>query len=135
MPSPLYACVDHGEPRGRAQCLEVAWTGWTERGRRGNPCSVRHGHHRRRSAPDPLAPIDAPTWLVVRDMWGQLLELTELPPQADQRAVLVAARDARIAEGWRVTEIGPQCAHFFATQAGDRVMVGVEREPTRRIRR
>ena len=96
---------------------------------------MRHGHHTRRSAPDPLAPIDVPTWLAVRDMRSQVLELTELPPRADQRAVLVAAWNARIAEGWRVTEIGPQCAHFFATRAGERVMVGIEREPTRQIHR
>lgn len=96
---------------------------------------MRHGHHTRRSAPDPLEPIDAPTWLVVRDMCSQLLESTELPPRADQRAVLVAARGARIARGWRVTNIGPQCAFFFASRAGERVMVGIEQDPTRLMRR
>ncbi len=99
-----------------------------------NARAVRHGHHTRRSAPDPLAPIDAPTWLVVRDMCSQVRELTELPPRADQRAVLVAARGVRIADGWQADEIGPRCSHFFATRAGERVMVGIEREPWRLIR-
>ena len=96
---------------------------------------MRHGHHTRRSAPDPLAPIDAPTWLVVRDMCGQLLQRTELAPRADQRAILAAAREARIANGWLADEIGPRCSQFFATRGGERVMVGIERDPGRQIRR
>lgn len=100
-----------------------------------NARRMRHGHHTRRSAPNPLAPIDVPTWLVARDMCGQLLERSELPPRADQRAILVAAREARIADGWHADEIGPRCAQFFATRAGERIMVGIERDPTRLIRR
>lgn len=96
---------------------------------------MRHGHHTRRSAPDPLAPIDAPTWLVVRNVCSQVLELIELRPLADQRTVLVAARETRIVEGWQADGIGPRSSHFFATRAGERVMVGIEREPTRHIRR
>lgn len=96
-----------------------------------DPLGMRHGHHTRRSAPDPLAPIDAPTWLVVRDMCGATLERTELPPRADQRAVLSAAREARIAEGWRADEIRPRCAFFFAARGGERVMVGIERQLSR----
>jgi hypothetical protein len=95
---------------------------------------MRHGHHTRRSAPDPLAPIDAPTWLAVRNMYSQLLELTELPPGADQRAALVAAREARIADGWQVDEIGPRCSQFFAARAGERIVVGIEGDPTRQVR-
>ena len=88
---------------------------------------MRHGHHTRRSAPDPLAPIDAPTWLVVRDMCGQLLQCTELAPHADQRAALAAARAARIADGWLADKVGPRGSQFFATRGGERVMVGIER--------
>lgn len=96
-----------------------------------DPRGVRHGHHTRRAAPDPLASIDAPTWLVVRDSWSQLLEVTELPALADQRAILTAARATRIAEGWQADEVGPQCAFFFATRAGERIMVAIERDPGR----
>ena len=95
---------------------------------------MRHGHHTRRPAPDPLAPIDAPTWLVVRDTCSQLLELIELPPRTNQRGALVAAREARIAAGWQAEEIGPRCSHFFATRARERVMVGIERDPKRPLR-
>lgn len=96
---------------------------------------MRHGHHTRRSAPDPLAPIDAPMWVVVRNACSQVLELTELPPHVDQRAILVAARTARIADGWQADEIRPHSAFFFAMRAGERIMIGIEREPRRQIRR
>ena len=100
-----------------------------------DPRGMQHGHHTRRSAPDPLAPIDAPAWLVVRDMCGQLLAIAELPPRVNQRAALVAAREARIADGWQADEIGPRCAQFFAVRDGERIVVGIERDPTREIRR
>jgi hypothetical protein len=96
---------------------------------------MRQGHHARRAAPDPLAPIDAPTWLVVRDIYSQLLQCTELPPRADQRATLAAARESRIADGWQADEIGRRCAHFFASRAGERVIVGIARETARQVRR
>jgi hypothetical protein len=70
----------------------------------------------------------------VRDMCGGLIELTELPPRADQRAVLMAAREARVAAGWRAGDIGSS-AVFFAERAGERVAVAIERDPTRQIRR
>lgn len=63
-----------------------------------------------------------------------LLEVTELPPLADQRAVLVAAREARITGGWHADNIGPKCAFFFATRVGERIMVGIERDPGRLFR-
>ena len=62
-------------------------------------------------------------------MCSQLLERRELPPRADQRAALVATREARIANGWQADEIGPRCSQFFATRGGERVMVGIERDP------
>jgi|HubBroStandDraft_1064217.scaffolds.fasta_scaffold04042_5 hypothetical protein len=68
-------------------------------------------------------------------MCGKLLERPELPPRADQRAAVVAARAARIADGWRADETGPRCAQFFARRVGERVMVGIKRDPTREIRR
>lgn len=117
------------------QCDGSARTAWTEELAVIDPDGVQHGHHTRRSAPDPLAPLDAPTWLVVRDMCGLLLEITDLPPRADQRLALVVARAARVAAGWRADEIGPRCSQFFATRAGMRIVVGIERDPTRELRR
>lgn len=114
--------------RARADCMDGV-------GHARDAHRMRHGHHTRRSAPDPLAPIDAPTWLVVRDMCGQLRERTELVPRADQRAILAAAREARIADGWLADEVGPRCSQFFAARGGERVMVGIERDPGRQIRR
>jgi len=60
---------------------------------------------RKRSEPDPLAPSHESTWLVVRQ-FRDPLEVTPLAPMADLRNVLVAAREARRADGWVVEEIG-----------------------------
>jgi len=85
---------------------------------------------RKRSEPDPLAPIDEPPWLVVRQFWDPL-EVTPLAPMADLRNVLVAAREARKVDGWVVEEIGRRSSSFFCSKDGTRVMVGIERrDPT-----
>jgi hypothetical protein len=124
------------EPTGSLlQYVDTDRTGWTKGVRYDDPRVVRHGHHTRKAAPDPLAAIAAATFLTVRDICGVLLELTELPPRADQRAVLEAARKARITAGWQVGDIGPSSAVFFAERNGERVAVGIEREPRREIRR
>ena len=81
---------------------------------------------RRRSEPDPLAPISAPTWLVVREIRDPL-EVTPLAPMADLRNILTAAREARIAAGWDAETIGRACAFFFCAKDGKRVRVGIER--------
>ena len=62
---------------------------------------------RRRSRPEPLKPRREATWLVVRDRLSQVVESTPLEPLVDLRAVLTAAREARIAEGWECEDIGP----------------------------
>jgi hypothetical protein len=82
---------------------------------------------RRRSVPDPLAPIPYPTWLVVGDMLRNPLEVTKLEPHADARAILNAARAAKTAEGRTCDEIGRCCSFFFAVQAGKRIEVGILR--------
>ena len=96
---------------------------------------MRHQHHTRRATVDPLAPIDSPVWVVVRNMCGQILKLTELPPRADQHAALTAAGHAHIGDGWTVDKVGPHSAHFFAMRAGERIMVGIERYPEPQVRR
>ncbi len=67
---------------------------------------------RRRSEPDPLAPVNEPTWLVARE-FREPLEVTLLAPMADLRSVLIAAREARRADGWTVEEIGRRSSSFF----------------------
>lgn len=86
---------------------------------------------RKRSAPDPLGLVNAPTWLVVRDRTGFVTESTELAPRTDLRAMLKAARNARIATGWAADDIGASCSFFFAARGDMRVLVGVERMPPR----
>ena len=84
---------------------------------------------RRRNRPEPLKPRSDATWLVVRDRLSQVVESTPLEPSADLRAVLTAAREARIAEGWECEDIGSCVAFFFCTREGVRQMVSIERCP------
>jgi len=81
---------------------------------------------RRRSEPDPLAPVNEPTWLVVRQ-FRDPSEVTALEPMADLRKVLTAAREARMADGWSAEEIGRRCAFFYCSRGGQRVWVGIEK--------
>jgi hypothetical protein len=84
---------------------------------------------RRRNRPEPLKSRSQPTWLVVRDRLSQVVESTPLEPLADLRAVLTAAREARIADGWECEDIGPCVAFFFCSRAGVREMVSIEMRP------
>jgi hypothetical protein len=81
----------------------------------------------RRSSYDPLKAIPEPTWLVVRDKCTRVLEAQSLASRADLRAVLTAAREARIAAGWKADPIGRASSSFFCAKDGTRVMVGIER--------
>lgn len=83
--------------------------------------------NRRRSEPDPLFVTDKPTWLVTRNAVNQVLESVKLAPRADLRAILNAAREARIAEGWVADTIGRRCSFFFCTRGGIRLEVGIFR--------
>lgn len=82
---------------------------------------------KRRSEPDPLAPIDQPTWLVAWGPFRDVLESTWLPPETDLRGVLETARRARMSEGWDAQVIGSRCSFFFCTREGIRIMVAIER--------
>jgi hypothetical protein len=81
----------------------------------------------RRNRPDPLQPLQVPTWLVVRNKHGQALESREIAAGGDLRAVLQLALAERTAAGWVCDDIGPVCSFFFASLAGERIMVGIER--------
>jgi hypothetical protein len=69
-------------------------------------------------------PVDAATWLVVRDRCSLLLEYRPLAPNADLRAVLNSERAKRVAAGWVADEIGIGC-YFFCSKDGVRVFVGI----------
>ena len=81
----------------------------------------------RRTLYDPLAPIPAVTWLVVQDSYRHTLEVRELPPRADLRAILMAARQARVNDGWEATELGRVDSAFFCSHGGVRLQVGIQR--------
>jgi hypothetical protein len=81
----------------------------------------------RRNRPDPLEPLQVPTWLVARNKHRQPLESREIAAGADLRAVLQAALAERTAAGWTCTDIGRACGFFFADRVGERVQVSVER--------
>ena len=83
--------------------------------------------NRRRSYEDPLPKLRHPTWLVVEDMLGRPLEVTQLEPSTDLRAMVNTARDKRMAEGWQCDEIGRHSSGFFCTKDGVRVLVGIKR--------
>src|SRR6185437_1774431 len=81
----------------------------------------------RRSSYDPLKTIPEPAWLVVRDKCTRVLEVQPLARSADLRAILNAARETRIASGWKAEPIGRASSSFFCSKDGARVMVGIER--------
>jgi hypothetical protein len=89
------------------------------------------GMNRRRSEPDALASTSEPTWLVVRDPFHTAIEVIPLEPHADLRTVLNAAREVRIAEGWKADELEKRSSYFYCTKDEARMMVGIERsKPT-----
>jgi len=81
----------------------------------------------RRSSFDPLAPTAEATWLVVRNEIREAIEVTSLERKTNLRAILSAAREARVADGWKADPIGRSCAFFFCAKDGVRLMVGIER--------
>jgi len=84
---------------------------------------------RKRSPPEPLKPRSEATWLVVRNRLSQVVSSTSLAPNADLKAVLTAAREARIEQHWDCEEIGSCVAFFFCTRGGVREMVSIEMCP------
>ena len=106
--------------------LDVTWTGRHAELESSPPSRAMLRRMRRRSRPEPLKPRSEATWLVVRNRLSQVVESTPLEPYADLRAVLTAAREARIAEGWVCEDIGSCVAFFFCTREGVRHLVNIE---------
>jgi hypothetical protein len=80
----------------------------------------------RRSRPDPLKPLQQPTWLVVRNTYRQALKSLEIAPGVDLRAILTGVRAQYLAEGWNCDDIGT-CSFFFAERQGERLQVTIAR--------
>jgi hypothetical protein len=81
---------------------------------------------RKRNPPEPFKPRRDRTWIVARDALSRVVASTPLEPNADLKAALMAARDARIADGWDCERVGPSVAFFFCTREGVRHQVGIE---------
>lgn len=87
--------------------------------------------NRRRRNVDPLLPIRQVCWLVTRDKLSNVIEFTEVAVGTDLRATLTAERARYVADGWTADDIGRCCSFFFATRAGERVEVGINRHDPR----
>jgi hypothetical protein len=67
----------------------------------------------RRSSHDPLAPANAPRWLVVRNMHRKVLEHRLLPPGSDLRGAFVKALAAHADAGWQLETFSSDLACAF----------------------
>jgi len=81
---------------------------------------------RGRALPDPLAPVNARRWLVVRNRFSQPVAARAIAALAELRAELQSERERREREGW-ITEPTPAAgAFFFCSRNGERECVGIE---------
>lgn len=81
---------------------------------------------RRRPRYDPLAPVNAPTWLVVRNKYSAPLEVTPLAPNADLRSVVIAEQARRLRDGWQFEETDlTSCSIVFCVKDGERISIGI----------
>jgi hypothetical protein len=62
----------------------------------------------------------------VRDRLSQVVSSIAVAPHADLKAVLMAAREARIEQHWVCEDIGSCVAFFFCSRGGVREMVAIE---------
>jgi hypothetical protein len=81
---------------------------------------------RRRSAPDSLATVNEPRWLVVRDRFSVVKEWRALRPKADLRALMNAEWTRRIKDGWHAEAIPRNCSFFFCNRENERICVTIE---------
>jgi len=82
----------------------------------------------KRSKYDPLALSRQPRWLVLRDMFHNVLDATELPPGTDLRAAFAAGLAALELDGWQSE--GASGAMVFVRRNGERRLLAVhEHDP------
>jgi hypothetical protein len=77
----------------------------------------------KRSKYDPLATSARSRWLVLRDMFHNVLDSTELPPGTDLRAAFANGLAALEREGWQSE--GASGAMVFVTRAGERRFLAI----------
>ena len=88
-------------------------TGWTL----APLARYRRGMTPRRALFDPLQSTDKPTWLVVRNMTGAILDSEEISAGADLKRVFVAPMLEWLDAGWQVGEFSSSVARSFALEA------------------
>jgi hypothetical protein len=79
---------------------------------------------RRRDSYNPLARSLKPSWLAVWDMQFNLLDSTELAPQADLAAVMRQTADQWSAQGWTI-ESGARYGSFFCRRGAERRLIAI----------
>ena len=58
-------------------------------------------------------------------MFWNVIEIQELPPEADLKAALLWKLDALKAEGWTIEHPEARYAKSFCNRNGERVLVGI----------
>jgi hypothetical protein len=77
------------------------------------PASERYGRPMRRSNFDPLEISNSPTWYVVRNMRGALVEARPLPAGSDLKRAFIAAMLEWIDGGWQFREFNSSGGVFL----------------------
>jgi hypothetical protein len=80
----------------------------------------------RRALFDPLQSIDKPSWLVIHNMTGLVLDSGEIPAGADLTRLFVATMLEWIDAGWQLGDFSSVAPTFFCTRAGERRMVTIQ---------
>src|SRR6185437_16905291 len=80
----------------------------------------------RRALFDPLQRRDEPTWLVVRNMTGTILDSEEIPAGVDLKRRFAVAMLAWMDAGWQLGEFSSAGGTFFCAKGPERRMVGIQ---------
>lgn len=67
----------------------------------------------RRALFDPLQTLDKPSWLLIRNMTGAVLDTEEIPAGADLKRVFMATMLEWIDAGWQVGEFSSTAGPVF----------------------